>query len=79
MDAKIVNLQTLFEQQVSYQIPQFQRRYEWKEKRQWQPLWEDVRTVAGMHYLNGEMGTIRYDHTLWELSSYNCSKAILGR
>ena len=53
MEANIVNLQTLFEQQVSYQIPQFQRRYEWKEKRQWQPLWEDVRKAA-MRFRNKE-------------------------
>ena len=46
MEAKIVNLRTLFEQQVSYKIPQFQRPYAWKQDIQWQPLWNDIRSVA---------------------------------
>lgn len=55
MDAKIVNLQTLFQQPISYQIPQFQRPYAWRKDKQWEPLWEDVHTLAE-RYLNGEMG-----------------------
>lgn len=54
MDANIVNLQTLFQQPISYRIPQFQRPYAWREDRQWKPLWEDVRKVAE-RYSNGEM------------------------
>lgn len=46
VEAKIVNLDALFSGQISYQIPQFQRPYEWREEEQWMPLWEDVRTVA---------------------------------
>ena len=46
MDANIVNLQSLFGDQVSYQIPQFQRPYAWAENDQWMPLWGDVRNVA---------------------------------
>ena len=46
MDANIVNLNTLFGPEVSYRIPQFQRPYAWEQERQWEPLWEDVRTVA---------------------------------
>ena len=46
MEAKIVNLRTLFEQQVSYRIPVFQRPYAWKRDIQWQPLWKDIRGVA---------------------------------
>ena len=53
MDANIVNLQTLFQQPISYQIPQFQRPYAWGKCRQWKPLWEDVRKVAE-RYLKGE-------------------------
>ena len=51
MDAKIVNLQTLFQQPISYQIPQFQRPYAWRQYDQWEPLWEDVRNIAE-HSLN---------------------------
>lgn len=45
MDAKIVNLVNLFEEDVSYRIPQFQRPYAWAAH-QWEPLWDDVRNVA---------------------------------
>ena len=55
MEAKIVNLQTLFEPEVSYRIPQFQRPYAWRETAQWKPLWEDVCTVAG-RLLNRKAG-----------------------
>ena len=46
MEAKIVNLNALFSGPISYQIPQFQRPYEWEEEEQWMPLWEDVRSIA---------------------------------
>ncbi len=55
MEAKIVNLQTLFEPEVSYRIPQFQRSYAWGENTQWRPLWEDVRNVA-VRLLNRKAG-----------------------
>lgn len=54
MDAKIVNLQLLFQKPISYQIPQFQRSYAWRQEDQWEPLWEDVRNVAE-RCLKGEM------------------------
>lgn len=53
MNARIVNLKSLFGDQVSYQIPQFQRPYAWKENEQWFHLWEDVRTLAEQH-INAE-------------------------
>ncbi len=49
MEASILKLQTLFGDQVSYQIPQFQRPYAWREGDQWFPLWEDVRNLAERH------------------------------
>ena len=64
MDANIVNLQTLFQQPISYRIPQFQRPYAWGKDRQWKPLWEDVRKVAE-RYLKGEMDDKQTAHTLW--------------
>ena len=36
----------LFEQQVRYEIPAFQRRYVWKQEEQWEPLWDDVEHLA---------------------------------
>ena len=46
MNAQIVTIESLFQEQISYRIPQFQRPYAWEEKVQWGPLWEDVRSVA---------------------------------
>ena len=46
MDANIVDLEGLFSGQVSFRIPQFQRPYAWKKDTQWEPLWQDVRSVA---------------------------------
>ena len=43
MEARIVDLRTLFETEVSYRIPQFQRPYAWRKEKQWEPLWDDVR------------------------------------
>ena len=46
MDANVLDLNTLFETQVSFRIPQFQRPYAWRKDKQWIPLWEDVRKFA---------------------------------
>ena len=61
MNAKVVNLQILFQQPISYQIPQFQRPYAWRRDGQWEPLWEDVRNVAERHLKKG-MGDIIRPH-----------------
>jgi hypothetical protein len=36
----------IFGYHIRYVVPLFQRPYVWKLEDQWQPLWEDVRTVA---------------------------------
>ena len=54
MNAKIVNIEGLFQEQISYRIPQFQRPYAWGEKVQWAPLWRDVREAAE-RFLNKEI------------------------
>lgn len=38
--------QRLFAQPVRYEIPDFQRRYVWRQDEQWEPLWEDVENLA---------------------------------
>ena len=53
MNAEIVNIEGLFQEQISYRIPQFQRSYAWGEEIQWKPLWDDVRDVAEQ-FLNKE-------------------------
>lgn len=42
----ILNPGALFQQNIRYTIPQFQRHYVWTQDDQWEPLWEDVRNVA---------------------------------
>ncbi len=38
--------QTLFTLPVRYEIPDFQRRYVWRQEEQWEPLWDDVTELA---------------------------------
>ena len=45
MDAKIMGLKDLFDFDVSYRIPEFQRPYAWNDQ-QWEALWDDVQKVA---------------------------------
>ena len=46
MKADTVDLAQLFGMTTRYEVPLFQRPYVWEEKKQWQPLWDDIRTVA---------------------------------
>src|SRR3989442_9685854 len=46
MKADIVNLKTLFQKDVRYLVPTFQRPYVWNQEDQWEPLWNDVRNTA---------------------------------
>ena len=42
MDAKQIRVSDLFETNVQYKIPLFQRYYVWSEDAQWEPLWDDI-------------------------------------
>lgn len=42
----ILSPKDLFQKDVQYTIPPFQRPYVWNQDDQWEPLWEDVRSVA---------------------------------
>ena len=53
MQVNIRNLQTLFMNQVRYEIPLYQRRYVWEQEDQWDPLWEDVRNTSEEFLENG--------------------------
>ena len=46
MLTNILTPKDLFQKEVHYIIPQFQRPYVWSQDEQWEPLWEDVRNVA---------------------------------
>ena len=46
MQTNLQRPQRLFVQPVRYEIPPFQRRYVWTQDDQWEPLWEDIETLA---------------------------------
>lgn len=46
MKAETVELVGLFDKDVRYLVPIFQRNYKWNEDDHWGPLWDDIRDVA---------------------------------
>lgn len=46
MQADALNPRDLFDGNVQYEIPAFQRPYVWNEEDQWAPLWADIERVA---------------------------------
>ena len=46
MDVNIMTLRDLFDKNVRYVIPPFQRPYVWEQEKQWVPLWDDVSATA---------------------------------
>ena len=46
MRTDILTPKDLFQKDVRYTIPPFQRPYVWSQDDQWEPFWEDVRKVA---------------------------------
>ena len=46
MKTGILTPKNLFQKDIRYTVPAFQRRYVWSLEDQWEPLWEDVRNAA---------------------------------
>lgn len=46
MEVEAVTFQKLFQQDVQYEIPVFQREYVWTLEDQWEALWEDIQHTA---------------------------------
>src|SRR5271169_6829423 len=46
MDAGTLSIKTVFGQDRRHLVPLFQRPYVWKREVQWEPLWDDIRSVA---------------------------------
>ena len=46
MKADTLTLKNIFQKDVRYVIPTFQRPYVWNQDDQWEPLWDDVRNTA---------------------------------
>ncbi|MCG8091583.1 MAG: DUF262 domain-containing HNH endonuclease family protein [Candidatus Thiodiazotropha endolucinida] len=53
MEANTRNLERIFDQTISYQIPLFQRPYVWSEEANWQPLWEDIQNLLDRYLAHG--------------------------
>ena len=46
METNILTPKALFQKDIKYTVPAFQRRYVWTHEEQWEPLWEDVCNTA---------------------------------
>lgn len=46
MQVGTLAIQHLFEKDVLYSVPLYQRPYVWNEDEQWQPLWDDLRRLS---------------------------------
>jgi uncharacterized protein with ParB-like and HNH nuclease domain len=55
MKADTLTLKTLFQKDVRYVIPIFQRPYVWNQDDQWEPLWNDVRNTAERYLRPGNL------------------------
>ena len=60
MKTDILTPKDLFQKDIHYTVPGFQRRYVWKQDEQWEPLWEDVCNTADnyLEQLNKENGEV---------------------
>lgn len=58
MKADTLSLRELFQKDIRYLVPTFQRPYVWDQEKQWEPLWEDVRNTAERYLdeLDGVVG-----------------------
>ena len=59
MQANPRSLDTLFNSQLRYVVPMFQRLYVWQESPQWKTLWEDIEEKANLQ-LEGVMSNAHY-------------------
>lgn len=57
MDVSTQEPHKLFYHPVRYRMPPLQRRYVWEKEKQWEPLWEDVETLADSILENGAEST----------------------
>lgn len=53
MEAETRTLTQLFQLDVRYVIPLYQRPYVWTREKQWEPLWEDIAIVAEHVFADG--------------------------
>ena len=58
MQAATVEVTALFDRDIRYLIPIFQRNYKWNRDDHWKPLWDDIRDVADHILEFGEMSDV---------------------
>lgn len=56
METNILTPRELFQKDIRYMIPPFQRPYVWNQDEQWEPLWNDVRNLAEDYLEASETG-----------------------
>ena len=84
MKASSINLQKLFEQTIQYRIPLFQRPYVWEEQKNWQPIWDDIRSLAEHNIRAGDpkphfLGAIVLDQVLNQTGAIESRLVIDGQ
>ncbi|MGH3503296.1 MAG: DUF262 domain-containing protein [Nocardioidaceae bacterium] len=62
MKSETRTVQQLFELDVRYNVPLYQRPYVWNESDQWEPLWEDIMTL--LHHQENVQPDEVYSHFL---------------
>lgn len=53
MDANTRKLEAIFDPNISFQVPLFQRPYVWNEADNWEPLWEDIHALLDRQLRTG--------------------------
>ena len=54
MEANTRQLEAIFDPNVFFQVPLFQRPYVWTEAENWEPLWEDIQTLLDRQLTTGK-------------------------
>ncbi|MBN8884444.1 MAG: DUF262 domain-containing protein [Rudaea sp.] len=54
MDAHTRQLEAIFDPNVFFQVPLFQRPYVWKQAENWEPLWEDIQALLDRQLLGAK-------------------------
>lgn len=49
MEANARALERVFDAQICYQVPLYQRPYIWNQESHWEPLWEDIQRILDDH------------------------------
>lgn len=57
MDANTRQLEAIFDPNVFFQVPLFQRPYVWNEKENWEPLWDDIHALLDRQLRTGKIRT----------------------